>query len=144
MPIPTWRPNPPKKMVATAKLAPKDRDMRAMGELPKTDSPTLMQLQSDEGERTAAIHTTPGLIGDPYRWSGGKPSSWLTSSVASDIRPPRAAGARKASCRSDFVSMEVAMCSRPILFNLQDMAPWTTRRSIWSSAPLLFPSHRPE
>lgn len=64
VPVPTWRPDPPKKMAAKAKPLPKDRDRRARAEMPETDPPTLMRLQSDEGDRTAAPQTTPGMMVD--------------------------------------------------------------------------------
>jgi len=64
VPIPTRRPDPPKQTAARAKPAPKDRDRRAMSEMPETDSPTPMRVQSENGERTAALENTPGLMVD--------------------------------------------------------------------------------
>jgi protein TonB len=64
VPIPTRRPEPPKKMAAKAKPKPKDRDQRAMADMPETDPPTMMRLQSEDGDRTAAPRTKPGLMVD--------------------------------------------------------------------------------
>lgn len=64
IPVPTQRPEPPRKMAAKARPEAEDRDRPSMADMPESDSPTLMRLQSHEGDRTAALEKAPGLMVD--------------------------------------------------------------------------------
>lgn len=64
VPVPTRRPDPPKRPAAPAVPEPEDRNPGGMAGTPEAAPPTPMRLAGEQGEGTAAPEAAPGPMAD--------------------------------------------------------------------------------